>query len=59
AEGRPEDRAAGLAAVGALTAAAFHEMFDFGLVIPANALALLVIVGSAAAAAGLSREQAP
>ncbi len=45
-----EGRAAGLAAVGALAAAGLHELFDFGLVIPANALALLVILGSAAAA---------
>ena len=46
---RLEDRAAGLAAVGALAAAGVHELFDFGLVIPANALALLLLLGGAAA----------
>ena len=45
-----EDRAVGLAAVGALGAAGLHELLDFGLVIPANALALLVVLGAAAAA---------
>jgi O-antigen ligase len=44
-----EHRAAGLAAMGALAATGVHELFDFGLVIPANALALLVVLGSAAA----------
>lgn len=51
---RTEERAAGMAALGALVAAAVHELLDFGLVIPANSLVLLVILGSAAAA-GISR----
>lgn len=45
-----EDRAAGLAALGVLAVAGVHEMVDFGLVIPANTLALLAVVGAAAAA---------
>ena len=49
-----EDRAAGLAAVGALAAAGLHELFDFGLVIPANALALLVVLGSATAVGSIA-----
>ncbi len=53
-----EDRAAGLAAVGALAAAGLHELFDFGLVIPANSLALLAVLG-AAAAASLAASPAP
>lgn len=44
---RTEDRATALAATGALMAVTFHEMFDFGTTIPANALALAVIVGAA------------
>ena len=47
--GGVEERAAGLAALGALAAAGLHELLDFGLVIPANALALLTVLGSAAA----------
>jgi O-antigen ligase len=56
---RSEDRAAGLAALGALGAAGFHELLDFGLVIPANHLALLVILGSAAAALSPPRSSPP
>ena len=41
---------AALAALGALAAVSFHEMFDFGMVIPANGLALAVVVGAALAA---------
>ena len=52
---RAEEKAAVLAALGALVAAAVHELMDFGLVMPANSLALLAIVGSAAAV-GLKRE---
>lgn len=48
--GEVEERAAAVAAAGALAAAGVHELFDFGLVIPANALALAVVVGSALAA---------
>ncbi len=47
---RSEDRAAGLAALGALAAVAVHELLDFGLTIPANAFALAVLVGAAASA---------
>ena len=44
---RSEDRATALAAIGALMAVTFHEMFDFGTTIPANTLVLAVIVGAA------------
>ncbi len=47
---RSEDRAAALAAVGALVSVAIHESFDFGLTLPANALSLAVLVGAAASA---------
>ncbi len=47
---RSEDRAAGLAALGALAAVAVHELLDFGLTIPANAFTLAVLVGAAASA---------
>ena len=44
---RSEDRAAALAVLGILTAAAVHEMLDFGLTMPANALTLAVLAGAA------------
>lgn len=44
---RSEDRAAALAALGALTALAIHSCFDFGLSMPANAAAIAVVTGSA------------
>jgi O-antigen ligase len=47
---RSEDRAAGLAALGALTAVGIHECFDFGLTMPANALTLAVLAGAASSA---------
>jgi O-antigen ligase len=47
---RSEDRAAGLAALGALTAVGIHECFDFGLTLPANALTLAVLAGAACSA---------
>lgn len=47
---RSEDRAAGLAALGILTALAVQEGFDFGLVLPANAFAAVVLVGAAVGA---------
>jgi O-antigen ligase len=51
AEGqRSESRAAVLAGLGALVAAGVHEMFDFGLTLPANAVTLAVICGAALAA---------
>jgi hypothetical protein len=49
-DNRAEDRAAALAAYGALAAVAVHSALDFGLTLPANALALAVLVGAAAAA---------
>jgi len=45
---RSEDRAAALAALGALAAAGLHELVDFSLTLPANAFALAVLVGAAA-----------
>ena len=47
-DNRSEDRAAALAGYGALVAAAVHSTLDFGLTIPANALALAVMAGAAA-----------
>jgi O-antigen ligase len=47
---RSEDRAAGLAVLGALAAVGIHECFDFGLTMPANALTLAVLAGAAASA---------
>ncbi len=52
---RSEDRAAALGALGALVAAGLHELVDFSLTLPANAFALAIVLG-AAAAARLSRE---
>jgi O-antigen ligase len=45
---RSEDRAAALAAFGALAALALHSCFDFGLTIPANAATLAIVCGAAA-----------
>jgi putative inorganic carbon (hco3(-)) transporter len=45
-----EDRCAALAALGALVAVGTQELADFGLTLPANALALAVVVGAALAA---------
>lgn len=47
---RSEDRAAALAAFGALAAVAVHEVFDFGLTMPAVSFTLVVVCGAAAAA---------
>jgi O-antigen ligase len=47
---RSEDRAAGLALLGALAGLAVHEALDFGLTMPANAVTLAVLCGAAAAA---------
>jgi O-antigen ligase len=47
---RSEDRAAGLAALGALAALAVHESVDFGLTMPASGLTFAVVLGAAAAA---------
>ena len=48
--GRTENRAAALAALGALAAVAVHSLFDFGLSMPANAATLAIVVGAALAA---------
>jgi O-antigen ligase len=44
-----EERSAGIAAAGAFASVAVHSLFDFGLTIPANALALAVVAGAALA----------
>ena len=44
---RSEDRALGLAAAGALVAVLVHSLLDFGLTIPANAFAFVILVGMA------------
>lgn len=43
---RSEDRAAALAALGALTAVLVHDSLDFGITMPANAFTLAVILGA-------------
>ena len=45
-----EERAALVAGLGAFAAVGLHELVDFGLTMPANALALVVVLGAAAAA---------
>jgi O-antigen ligase len=47
---RTEDRAAGLAALGALVSVGLHELVDCGLTLPANWLTLSILVGACAAA---------
>ncbi|MEE8368638.1 MAG: O-antigen ligase family protein [Thermoanaerobaculia bacterium] len=47
---RTEDRAAALAALGAMAAVGVHSFFDFGLTMPATAFTLVVLLGSAAGA---------
>ena len=47
---RSEDRAAGLAVLGAMAAVGVHELFDFGLTMPANAFTLAVLAGAASSA---------
>ena len=54
---RTEDRAAALAALGALAAVAVHEAFDFGLTLPANAFVLTAVCGAAAGARVLAGRQ--
>lgn len=56
---RSEDRAAGLAALGALAMAVAHEGLDFGLTMPANALTLAVLAGAAATARLAAPEPSP
>lgn len=52
ADRRSEDRAAILAALGAMVSLAIHESIDFGLTMPACAIALAALVGAAAMACG-------
>jgi O-antigen ligase len=47
---RSEDRAAALAALGAVAAVALHETLDFGLTLPGNGLTLAILLGAVAAA---------
>ena len=47
---RTEDRAAAVAALGALAATGLHELVDFGWTIPAVGFTLAAVVGAAAAA---------
>jgi O-antigen ligase len=47
---RSEDRAAALAALGILVSLALHELLDFGLSMPGNAVTLAVLLGAAATA---------
>ncbi len=54
-----EERAALLAGLGALVAVGLHELVDFGLTMPANALVLVVVLGAAAAARTPRRRQLP
>lgn len=51
---RSEDRAAGLAALGAAVVVAIHSTVDFGLTIPANAFSLAIVCGLACGTATLS-----
>ncbi len=44
---RSADRAAGLAGLGAVAAMAIHSFFDFGLSMPANAVAFVILTGAA------------
>jgi O-antigen ligase len=53
--GRSEDRAAALAALGALVSLALHEGMDFGLSMPGNAVTLAALFGAAAAARARER----
>jgi hypothetical protein len=56
---RSEDRAAGIAAAGALVAVGLHSFADFGLTMPANAFALAVVVGAALGAETNERPSPP
>ena len=44
---RSEDRAAALAALGAITGLGLHELLDLGLTMPANTFVLAVLCGGA------------
>jgi len=55
---RSEDRGAAVAALGAVAAVAVHSFFDFGLSMPANAVTLVILLGTALAAGrGPDREE--
>jgi O-antigen ligase len=45
--GRSEDRAAALAALGALVSLGLHESWDFGLTMPGNAVTFAALLGAA------------
>ncbi len=53
---RSEDRAAPLAALGALAAVAVHSCLDFGLSMPANAAWLVIVLSAALAVPVLPRD---
>jgi hypothetical protein len=55
---RSEDRAAGLAALGALAGGALHSCFDFGLTVPANAVTFAIVCGAAAGVRERGRRKA-
>ena len=58
AEGRrSEDRAAGLAVLGAVIAALAHSLVDFGLSIPANGMILAILAGLAVGTSTLTAEE--
>lgn len=56
---RSEDRAAILAALGAMVSVAIHESIDFGLTMPACAVTLAALVGVAAAASAVESSSPP
>ncbi len=56
---RSEDRAAILAALGAMVSLAIHESIDFGLTMPACAVTLAALVGAAAAASAVEAPSPP
>jgi O-antigen ligase len=59
ADRRSEDRAAVLAALGALVSLAIHEAIDFGLTMPASAITLAALLGTAARACGTAVPEPP
>lgn len=56
---RSEDRAALVAALGALVATGAHELLDFGLTMPANSWTLALILGGGLSAMGPLRQAVP
>jgi O-antigen ligase len=55
---RSEDRAAALAALGAIATVGAHELVDFGMTLPGNWVAMTVLCGMAAAAPRGRRQRA-